>query len=242
VSIASGQAVTRIFTTAHPATKAPTDADATPTGTLYVNGTADAATVTVTNITTGVYKAAVTLPALSVGDDVDMRIAATVATVAGTAVIWADTCDHAQDDVLTPLAVVGGNVGSILLDTGTDGVVVAAASRTLIAEAVRDLATSGLAALKALIDQALTLLGLIPTDDTPAGYTRITSATYGTLLPGTVIDAYAPTDTTYATPLVPNVTVASNGSWYIDLPDAATYVLVARLAHKDDVTQEVIVP
>ena len=86
MSIASGQAVTRIFTTAHPATKAPTDADATPTGTLYVNGTADAATVTVTNITTGVYKAAVTLPALSVGDDVDMRIAATVATVATEAV------------------------------------------------------------------------------------------------------------------------------------------------------------
>lgn len=93
MSVKSGQAVTAVFTTSHPTTGAATDADSTPTGTLYVNGTADAASVTVTNITTGVYKAAVTLPSLSAGDVVDIRIAATVNSVAGTGVVWSEVAD-----------------------------------------------------------------------------------------------------------------------------------------------------
>jgi hypothetical protein len=75
----------------------------------------------------------------------------------------------------------------------------------------------------------------------PAGYTRVTSATYGTLRAGSVIDAYAPADTTYSTPLVDNAVAASNGTWAIDLPDDGTYVLVARLVGYDDVTTEVTV-
>ena len=75
--------------------------------------------------------------------------------------------------------------------------------------------------------------------DVPAGYTRVTSTTYGLLDAGTVIDAYDFTDTDYATALVPNVTVASNGTWAIDLPDAGHYTLVARLVGKNTVTQEV---
>ena len=73
----------------------------------------------------------------------------------------------------------------------------------------------------------------------PAGYTRVTSDTYGTLLPGTVIDAYAASDTTYATPLVPNALVASNGTWAIYLPDAGSYVLVGRLAQHSGTGQAV---
>lgn len=74
-----------------------TNADSLPTGTLYVNGTADAASVTVTNVATGIYKAAVTLPTLAVGDVVDLRIAATVSSVSDTEVIWSDTKDLVID-------------------------------------------------------------------------------------------------------------------------------------------------
>ena len=67
----------------------------------------------------------------------------------------------------------------------------------------------------------------------PAGYTRYTIAA-GTLLPGTVIDAYLPTDTTYATPQADNTVIASNGGGYIDLPDDGAYTLVGRLTGKED--------
>lgn len=91
--VKSGQAVTVEFTTANPTTGAAADATGTPTGTLYVNGTANAATVTVTNQATGVYKAAVTLPTLAAGDVVAIRISATVASITGEGIVWQDTAD-----------------------------------------------------------------------------------------------------------------------------------------------------
>lgn len=97
MSVRSGQSITKIFTTRNFTTGAAANGDSTPTGTLYVNGTADAASVTVTNITTGVYKAAVTLPTLAVGDVVDLRIAATVNSVSDNGVIWSDTKDVVID-------------------------------------------------------------------------------------------------------------------------------------------------
>ena len=93
MSVKSGQAVTVLFSTANATTGAATDATGTPTGTLYVNGTANGATVTVTNLVTGVYKAAVTLPSLSAGDVVSLRAAATVSAVAGEGIIWQDVAD-----------------------------------------------------------------------------------------------------------------------------------------------------
>ena len=93
MSVKSGQVVTVDFVTADPTTGAATDADSTPVGTLVINGTDGAATVTVTNKATGVYKAAVTLPTLSAGDVVSIRVAATVATVAGVGVAWTDVAD-----------------------------------------------------------------------------------------------------------------------------------------------------
>lgn len=97
MSVRSGQSITKLFTTRRFDTGAATNADSLPTGTLYVNGTADAASVTVTNITTGVYKAAVTLPTLAIGDIVDLRVNATVNSVNDNAVIWTDTKDMALD-------------------------------------------------------------------------------------------------------------------------------------------------
>lgn len=93
----SAQSITVVFTTRSPVTGASANADSTPTGTVYVNGTADGASVTVTNVTTGVYKAAVTLPALSFGDIVDLVIAATVDGVADKGVIFSQMRDAVID-------------------------------------------------------------------------------------------------------------------------------------------------
>lgn len=124
MTVKSAQAVTVLFSTANATTGAAADATGAPTGTLYVDGTANGAAVTVTNITTGVYKAAVTLPALTAGQIVSLRIAATVATIAAEGVVWQDVADTSlNSDVKTDTA-------AILLDTGTDGVVVAPASKT----------------------------------------------------------------------------------------------------------------
>lgn len=84
----SGQNITTVFTVSDPSSGAAINADSLPTGILYINGTANAASVTVTNITTGVYKAAVILPSLSAGDVVEIRITAAVSTVTGEGVVF----------------------------------------------------------------------------------------------------------------------------------------------------------
>jgi hypothetical protein len=91
MSVRSGQSVTVLFTTR--GTSGGVNADSQPTSALYVNGTVNGAAVTVTNISTGLYKAAVTLPTLAVGDEVELIVAATVGGVSDTAVIWGDTKD-----------------------------------------------------------------------------------------------------------------------------------------------------
>jgi hypothetical protein len=91
MSIRSGESVTKVFTTR--GSSGAVNADSLPTGTLYVNGTANGASVTVTNITTGVYKAQVTLPTLAIGDLCDLLIQATVSGVTDNMPIWSDTKD-----------------------------------------------------------------------------------------------------------------------------------------------------
>lgn len=88
-------------------------------------------------------------------------------------------------------------------------------------------------------ERALIAAAVVAADAPPVGYVRVTSATYGTLLPGTVIDAYAVADTDHASPVTDPVTVAANGSSHIDLPTGATYTLVGRLNGKATVTTEV---
>jgi hypothetical protein len=117
MSVKSGQAVTVDFTTANPTTGAAADADALPTATLVVNGTDNAATVTVTNKATGVYKAAVTLPTLGAGDVVSLRVAATVATIAGVGVVWTDTVDTKRVSDLKDEAMRGTD-GALTDKTG----------------------------------------------------------------------------------------------------------------------------
>lgn len=95
MTVQSGQSVIQLFTTRAFATGVATNATGTPTGTLYLNGASNAAAVTVTNLSTGVYTASVTLPTLAVNDGVELIIAATVAGVSDNAVIWGDSKDLA---------------------------------------------------------------------------------------------------------------------------------------------------
>jgi hypothetical protein len=117
MSVKSGQSVTVDFTTANPTTGAAANADALPTGKLVVNGIDNAATVTVTNKATGVYKAAVTLPTLTAGDVVSIRVAATVATVAGVGVVWTDVADTKRVSDLKDEAMRGTD-GALTDKTG----------------------------------------------------------------------------------------------------------------------------
>jgi hypothetical protein len=89
----TGDVVIADFCTQAPATGAATDADSLPTGKLVINGTDNAAAVTVTNKATGNYQAAVTLPAIASGDTLQIRIAATVGGVAGKGIVWAGVGD-----------------------------------------------------------------------------------------------------------------------------------------------------
>lgn len=105
------------FTTRSPTTGAAANADSTPTGTLVRNGTDTAETVTVTNKATGIYKAAVTIPGgWEVGDVIQVRIAATVATVADNSTIFTSTLDSADSGG----ALTGARSVTITVTDGTN--------------------------------------------------------------------------------------------------------------------------
>ena len=132
MSVRTGQSVTVLFTTRVFATGVGTNADSLPTGALYVNGTVDAASVTVTNISTGLYRAAVTLPTLAVNDEVQIAITATVSSITDKAVIWTDT----KDVFAGAIPDVAAGAASGLLTTAsalTEPSAVPSASPTIIA-------------------------------------------------------------------------------------------------------------
>lgn len=140
MSVQSGQTITRTFTTVHPATNTATDADTLPTAVLRIDGTDDAAAVTVTALAgAGDYTFSVTLPTKAAGACAEVIVSATVAGVADRRVVWRDTYDKAvnalndiaagaamtltaaydkaKDDVLTPLAAAQADIDSILTNT-----------------------------------------------------------------------------------------------------------------------------
>ena len=74
-----------------------------PVGTLYVNGIANGATVTITG--SNPYKWSVTLPSLTAGDTVQMYITATIAGVATAAIAMQDVGDTSSlSDLATAIA------------------------------------------------------------------------------------------------------------------------------------------
>lgn len=93
MTVKSGQVITTLFTVKHPTTQLPADADSLPIGALYINGALDAAVVTVTRLSLGLYKVAVTLPSLTAGDIASLHVQVSVATAPGQGIIWQDVSD-----------------------------------------------------------------------------------------------------------------------------------------------------
>jgi hypothetical protein len=101
----------------------------TPSGVLYVDGVADAATVTITG--SNPYKWSVTLPSLTAGQRVDMYITATISTIATAGFVASEQADTAL------VSEVKAETALIVADTGTDGVVLKAAG--LATDAVNEI-------------------------------------------------------------------------------------------------------
>lgn len=119
------------------------DADSLPTAVLSVNGTNDAATVTITNKSTGRYKGSVTIPAgCAAGDNIDINISATVGGVATgdthhAGIVDTKRVSDLKDEAMrgtdgantttppttaqikTALEAAGSHLAQILEDTGT---------------------------------------------------------------------------------------------------------------------------
>jgi len=87
-----------------------------PTGTLYIDGSSDAATVTITG--SNPYKFSVTLPTLTAGQRVEMYITATISSIATAGIVASDQADTAY------ISNVKSDTADILADTGTDGVLI----------------------------------------------------------------------------------------------------------------------
>ena len=110
-----GDTVTVDFTTHDPTTGAAMSAGVLPTGVLVRNGVDTAEVVTVTNKAVGIYRAAVTIPAgYAAGDEVQIRIAATVNAIAGNAAVWGDTLDTVRSgEVATTIGVAGAGLTAL---------------------------------------------------------------------------------------------------------------------------------
>jgi hypothetical protein len=132
---------------------APTAPTVGPAGTLYVNGVANGAAVTITGANP--YKWAVTLPALTAGDLVSMYITATIDGTSRSAFVWQESADTKrvsdlvdaaaaptaqaiEDEVLNALTSAHqttGSVGKAISDAGAAGDPWAATTRTLTSTA-----------------------------------------------------------------------------------------------------------
>lgn len=97
----------------HASSGALSNADALPTATLVRNGVDDAAVVTVTNVSTGLYKATLTLPAGVSGQFLQVRANATVGGVADAKTFLLDSGDSKRVGDLNDSAYAGGAVASV---------------------------------------------------------------------------------------------------------------------------------
>jgi hypothetical protein len=116
----AGDVVSLIFTTNNPSTGALANSSVGPAGTIYQNGVATATVVTVSNVTTGVYKAVFTLSTTiyTAGDEVQLYVTATVGGVAGGSAVWTTTLDSPAAIITT--ASVAGVGGFTLWDATLD--------------------------------------------------------------------------------------------------------------------------
>jgi predicted RNA-binding protein with TRAM domain len=113
-----------------------------PSGTLYVDGVADGAAVTITG--TNPYKFAVTLPTLTVGQRVDMYITATISTITTAGIVAS-----AQADTILASDIVGAD--SDTLETLSDEIAAVKAKTDL-------LNTSSITVVSAVEGSTITIL------------------------------------------------------------------------------------
>lgn len=113
MSVTSGQSVAIVWPMS-----TETDADSLPTAALYLNGVVNAAAVTVTHVSTGLYKYSVTLPTLATGDQCQICATAILSGVTGQAVIWRDSCVLPDVNVIS-VAGVPAQAAKIFLAQGT---------------------------------------------------------------------------------------------------------------------------
>ncbi len=118
MSVLSGQTIAVDFTT-RAVGAGETDATGTPVGTLVLDGVDAGATVTVTNKATGRYTASVLLPALVVGERVQIRIRATVSGVTDSDIVFEDVCEPQQ--LALPMEDYGQADGLPILGVNTAG-------------------------------------------------------------------------------------------------------------------------
>lgn len=91
-----------------------------PAGVLYVDGTANAAEVTISG--SNPYKFSVTLPALTAGQRVDMYITATIATIATAGVVASEQADTAlTSEVKTETAAILADTNELQTDLVNGG-------------------------------------------------------------------------------------------------------------------------
>ena len=115
-------------------------ASADAAGTLYVDGVANAATVTITG--SNPYKWSVTLPSLTAGQRVDMYITATIATVATAGIVASEQADTVR--LSDGVVVNSGTVTNLtnLPTMPTDWVTAAGLKADAVSEIQSGLATS----------------------------------------------------------------------------------------------------
>jgi hypothetical protein len=190
MTVKTGQAWAGTFVTLD-ATGALATPGAGPAGVLYVDGVANVAAVTITG--TNPYKWAVTLPALTAGQRVEMYISATIATIATAAVVAGDQADTSlNSDVdadvwayssrtLTQAAasVAAAVAGSTITCQRGDTLVAALTGLGDLSDRVKLWGT--VKSDPSLADTAATLM----TEET-AGLTRLNGAAYTTITDGDI--------------------------------------------------------
>ena len=126
-----------------------------PAGVLYVEGVADAASVTISG--TNPYKWSVTLPALTAGQSVSMYITATIATITTGAIVAEDQADTARiSDVETdtadiqsriPAALIGGRIDASVGVMQNNVLTAAALATDAVTEIAAAVSTAGSGAI-----------------------------------------------------------------------------------------------
>lgn len=215
MSVRSAQSVTAMFTTRN-LSGSGVNADSLPTGTLYQNGTANGATVTVTNVSTGLYKVAVTLPTLAIGDELYIVIAATVNSISDSGVAWNDTCDL----TISSAGIVGADLQTIKTQTVTASAGVTF-STTVGTSTLTQTQVSGYMG-PILTDNST---GLVTANTTKiGGTTQTTGDIYGYL--GTNLGALGAN----ATALAPSSTALSTATWTSTVAGRIDAAVSSRMA------------